>query len=179
MQCPQACLSAIALFPLVSKSGETRPRVSPSNLGVRSRKFCLSSSGSRKRPLENMEEQAWIWLNSTYFLGIQSTLSLNHERALYSVSYRISHLKWRETKQQPSLARLCYHVSCCLVSLPFLCNILRTTKALLNCKMIMLNTETPKASNNAGAKSISRPPVSRNSFREVIVMMMTRREISH
>ena len=36
----------------------------------------------------------------------------------------MSHRKWRETKQQPSRARSCYQISCCLVSLYMLCDIL-------------------------------------------------------
>ena len=37
---------------------------------------------------------------------------------------RMSHRKWRETKQQPSRARSGHQLSCCLVSLHFLCDIL-------------------------------------------------------
>ena len=37
---------------------------------------------------------------------------------------RMSHWKWRETKLQPSRARSGHHISCCLVSLHFLCDIL-------------------------------------------------------
>ena len=37
---------------------------------------------------------------------------------------RISHWKWRETKLQPSRAWSGRHISCCLVSLHFLCDIL-------------------------------------------------------
>ena len=40
---------------------------------------------------------------------------------------RMSHRKWRETKQQPSRARSGNKLSCCLVSLHFLCDILRRT----------------------------------------------------
>ena len=36
----------------------------------------------------------------------------------------MSHWKWRETKQHPSRARSGYQISCCLVSLHFLCDIL-------------------------------------------------------
>ena len=36
----------------------------------------------------------------------------------------MSHRKWRETKQQSSRARSSHHISCCLVSLHFLCDIL-------------------------------------------------------
>ena len=39
---------------------------------------------------------------------------------------RMSHWKWIETKQQPSRARSGHQISCCLVSLRFLCNILAT-----------------------------------------------------
>ena len=35
-----------------------------------------------------------------------------------------SHWKWRETKLQPSRARTGHQISCCLVSLHFLCDIL-------------------------------------------------------
>ena len=35
---------------------------------------------------------------------------------------RMSHRKWRETKQQPSRARSGHQISCCLVSLHFLCD---------------------------------------------------------
>ena len=37
---------------------------------------------------------------------------------------RMSHRKWRENKQQPSRARAGYQISCCLLSLHFLCDIL-------------------------------------------------------
>ena len=37
---------------------------------------------------------------------------------------RMSHRKWRSTKQQPSRARAGYQISCCLLSLHFLCDIL-------------------------------------------------------
>ena len=39
---------------------------------------------------------------------------------------RILHWKWRETKQQTSRARSGHQISCCLVSLHFLCDILTT-----------------------------------------------------
>ena len=39
---------------------------------------------------------------------------------------RISHRKWRWIKQQPSRARSSYQLSCCLLSLRFLCDILRS-----------------------------------------------------
>ena len=38
--------------------------------------------------------------------------------------YRVTHRKWRESKQQPSRARSGNQLSCCLVSLHFLCDIL-------------------------------------------------------
>ena len=37
---------------------------------------------------------------------------------------RMPHRKWRSTKQQPSRAGSGHHISCCLVSLHFLCDIL-------------------------------------------------------
>ena len=37
---------------------------------------------------------------------------------------KMLHRKWRETKQQPSRARSGHQISCCLVSLHFLCDIL-------------------------------------------------------
>ena len=37
---------------------------------------------------------------------------------------RMSHWKWSETKQEPSRARSGHQISCCLVSLHFLCDIL-------------------------------------------------------
>ena len=37
---------------------------------------------------------------------------------------RMSHRKWRSTKEQPSRARAGYQISCCLLSLHFLCDIL-------------------------------------------------------
>ena len=37
---------------------------------------------------------------------------------------RMSHRKWRESKQQPSRSRSGNQLSCCLVSLDFLCDIL-------------------------------------------------------
>ena len=40
------------------------------------------------------------------------------------ISARMSHWKWRETKLQPSRARSGHQISCCLVSLHFLCDIL-------------------------------------------------------
>ena len=39
---------------------------------------------------------------------------------------RMSHRKWREAKQQPSRTRSGNQISCCLVSFPFLCDILST-----------------------------------------------------
>ena len=36
----------------------------------------------------------------------------------------MSHRKWRSTKQHPSRARAGYQISCCLLSLHFLCDIL-------------------------------------------------------
>ena len=38
----------------------------------------------------------------------------------------MSHRKWRETKQQPSRDSSGHQISCCLVSLHFLCDILAT-----------------------------------------------------
>ena len=40
------------------------------------------------------------------------------------IGARMSHWKWRETKRQPSRARSGRQISCCLVSLHFLCDIL-------------------------------------------------------
>ena len=37
---------------------------------------------------------------------------------------RMSRRKWRESKQQPSIARSGHEIGCCLVSLHFLCDIL-------------------------------------------------------
>ena len=39
---------------------------------------------------------------------------------------RMSHWKWRETKQPPGRARSGHQISCCFVSLHFLCDILAT-----------------------------------------------------
>ena len=43
---------------------------------------------------------------------------------------RMSHRKWWETKQQQSRARLGHQISCCLVSLHFLCEILSSHPVL-------------------------------------------------
>ena len=43
---------------------------------------------------------------------------------------RMSHWKWRETKQQPSRARSGHQIRCCLVSLHFLCDIMETITVL-------------------------------------------------
>ena len=40
------------------------------------------------------------------------------------IGARMSHWKWRETKLQPSRVRSGHKISCCLVSLHFLCDIL-------------------------------------------------------
>ena len=40
------------------------------------------------------------------------------------IGARMSHWKWRETKQHPSRTRSGYQISCSLVSLHFLCDIL-------------------------------------------------------
>ena len=40
------------------------------------------------------------------------------------IGARMSHWKWRETKQHPSRARSGHQISCSLVSLHFLCDIL-------------------------------------------------------
>ena len=40
---------------------------------------------------------------------------------------RMSHRKWRESKQHPRRPRLGYQLGCCLVSLHFLCNILQSS----------------------------------------------------
>ena len=40
------------------------------------------------------------------------------------IGARMSHWKWRETKQHPSRARSGHQISCCLVSRHFLCDIL-------------------------------------------------------
>ena len=40
------------------------------------------------------------------------------------IGARMSHWKWRETKQHPSRARSGHQISCCLFSLHFLCDIL-------------------------------------------------------
>ena len=42
------------------------------------------------------------------------------------IGARMSHWKWRETKLQPSRARSGHQISCCFVSLHFLCDILAT-----------------------------------------------------
>ena len=50
---------------------------------------------------------------------------MNYSRLQYTVILaRMSHWKWRETKQQPSRARSGHQISCCSVSLHFLCDIL-------------------------------------------------------
>ena len=43
-----------------------------------------------------------------------------------AIAARMSHWKWRETKQQPSRARSGHQIICCLVFLHFLCDILAT-----------------------------------------------------
>ena len=50
----------------------------------------------------------------------------------------MSHRKWRETKQQPSRAKSCRQLSCCLVCLHFLCNIL-TSHPLLHSHSSLLS----------------------------------------
>ena len=47
--------------------------------------------------------------------------------------------KWRETKQQPSRARSGHQISCCLVSLHFLCDILATIRVHVFAFMRTLN----------------------------------------
>ena len=44
---------------------------------------------------------------------------------------RMSHWKWRESKQQPSRARSGHQISCCLVSLHLLCDILSTITVII------------------------------------------------
>ena len=55
---------------------------------------------------------------------------------------RMSHRKWRETKQKPSRARSGHQISCCLVYLHFLCNILsgHPVKELKHFKMAQNHT---------------------------------------
>ena len=52
------------------------------------------------------------------------------------IGTRMSHWKWRKTKLQPSKARSGHQISCCLVSLHFLCDILAPITVLsdLQCK---------------------------------------------
>ena len=45
----------------------------------------------------------------------------------------MSHRKWRETKQHPSRVRSGNHLSCCLLSLHFLCDILHSRTVYLFC----------------------------------------------
>ena len=52
-----------------------------------------------------------IWLEITF---LESTV----------IGARMSHWKWKETKQHPSRARSGHQISCSLVSLHFLCDIL-------------------------------------------------------
>ena len=47
------------------------------------------------------------------------------------IGARMSHWKWRETKQHPSRARSGNQISCCLVSLHFLCDILAPITVVL------------------------------------------------
>ena len=49
---------------------------------------------------------------------------MHFEKSYTKIVARISHWKWRETKQQPSRARSGHQISCCLVSYNFLCDIL-------------------------------------------------------
>ena len=47
------------------------------------------------------------------------------------IGARMSHWKWRETKQYPSRARSGHHISCSFVSLHFLCDILAPITVLI------------------------------------------------
>ena len=47
-----------------------------------------------------------------------------HPRSYTVIGARMSHWKWRETKLQPNRARPGHQISCCFVSLHFLCDIL-------------------------------------------------------
>ena len=85
------------------------------------------------------EGPSWNW--RTFFCSIRKSPSVRNTtwktcklmrvlRDIRSQSTvivaRMSHWKWRETKQQPSRARSGHQISCCLVSLHFLCDILAT-----------------------------------------------------
>ena len=69
---------------------------------------------------------------------------------------RMSHRKWRSTKQQPSRARAGYQISCCLLSLHVLCDILSGGPVVEMC----VHKSTPKCSyKNSSIKKFMADPV--------------------
>ena len=72
--------------------------------------------------LTSWVSSAWVLLR-IYMFSLWA-LRISHMTHAYRRPDRMSHRKWRETKQQPSRARSGHQISCWLVSLHFLCDIL-------------------------------------------------------
>ena len=73
------------------------------------------------------------------------------ERNYFTVPVcRMSHRKWRETKQQQSRARSGHQLSCCLVSLGFLCDILRTSRVLSQAEKAVIRWEEARQVDEGG-----------------------------
>ena len=68
---------------------------------------------------------------------------------------RMSHRKWRVTKQDPSRARPGTQLGCCLFSLHFLCDILQSSPVHIGCEdsWITVLVLIRRAENGAGSLS--------------------------
>ena len=78
-----------------------------------------------------------LHLSSIHIISPRLTLAFCLQISYYAdfgtytvIVARMSNWKWRETKQQPSRARSGHQISCCLVSLHFLRDILATITVL-------------------------------------------------
>ena len=87
--------------------------------------------------LRIVEGFVWTWSMWRYFSSLKNKrcllrgfVTIGIDLRYTVIVARMSHWKWRETKQQSSRARSGHQISCCLLSLHFLCDILATITVL-------------------------------------------------
>ena len=83
--------------------------------------------------LTDLPGPAWLLLNKFAYL-------LNH-LCIYWVTRQDVILKWRETKRHPSRATSGHQISCSLVSLHFLCDILSSHS--VGCRLVIVKAREP------------------------------------
>ena len=83
----------------------------------------------------------------------------------------MSHRKWRGTKEQPSRARSGHQISCCLVSLHFLC--------LSGCPGVMHGISSAKDSVSSFCRGVRKGKQFRPQFKGYSIAIETGREGKH